>query len=62
MNQTKLDILMTLTELMYYCPHTFRTIVYESLGDIKEFYCSDKHTLKCLRKLLQEWKKYPTKK
>jgi len=63
LNQTKIDILLTLTELMYYCPHSLVDILDEAKCTLDDpFVTTNKVMLKSLRLMLEEYKKYPSKK
>ena len=63
LNKTKTDILLTLTELMYYCPKSFFGILYQIdyMPDVSKP-LTDKWVLKELNRLLEKYKKYPSKK
>ena len=64
LNKTKTDILLTLTELMYYCPYSFdKMIAYTMLDSEFKFQSmTNKQVLEELKLLLGQWKKYPSKK
>ena len=62
LNKTKTDILLTLTELMYYCPHNFGQIIRDTFGDADYRVMTNKQILKEFKQLLWEYKKFPSKK
>ena len=62
LNQTKIDIILILTELMYYCPLSLVDIIAQAKYGIDIYKDSNKELLRRLRAILESYKNYPSKK